>query len=217
MSLPQRYGRRVRELINSVAVWQPGTPVPLGTIMELEDGNFNQLDELASFTGIMKSAPHLETSLDLKSDGVRQRLFQAGAELTNPSALDLNAEASVKIEFTREFDYLLKTPTLKGEHITNLIQVANAVRNLPNWEHKRFYIVHKVFDADEFSFLGNEKSQSAVEISGKGAAIASFLNAGAAAGVSKSGSARVEILGKGGSVAMGLVRIKRDGQTDFVP
>ena len=217
MSLPQRYGKRIRQLIGAVAVWQPGLPVPLGAVMEKEDGRFKEVDQLSTFTDVMKSSPHLERSLDLVSQGVRQIIVQAGAELPSAANLDLTAEASLKYQFSREYSYVLKAPTLKGEHITNLNRIAAELKGHSNWNHKRFYLVYEVYDANQFSFVGNEKHTGAFELTGKGSAILGFLTAGASAGLTKSGSAQVEILGRGGSLAMGLVRIGRDGSTDFVP
>lgn len=217
MSLPERYGKRLRDALGAIAVWQPGDPVPIGTIMTREKKRFNAIDQLSNFTAIATTAKHQDKSLDLVSKGTKQRLFQANAELPGTAGLDLTAEASVKYEFSSEFEYVLKTPTLKGEHITNLNQVAQAVRNDPQWRHKEFFVVHEIYDAEQFSFVGSETRNRKFEISGKGAAILGFLTAGASAGISTSGDAQVSLIGKGGTLAMGLVRIMRDGSTDFVP
>lgn len=217
MSLPERYGKRLRQALGAFPVWLPGTPVALGCIMVKGEGQFRPVDDLSSFTDVMKSAAHQDKSLDLASKGTRQRIFQGNAELPGTAQLDLTAEASLKIEFEREFEYLLKAPTLKGQHITNVNQIAQAVKGLPNWDHDRFYIVHEMYAADEFSFLGTESSKANVEFSGKGAAILGFLSAGASGGLSSSGNVEVKILGKGGSLAMGLVRVKKNGKTDYAP
>lgn len=216
MSLPERYGKRVRSTLGGTAVWMPGTPVPLGAIMVKGEGLFHEADQIANYTDKMKTAPHQDKSLDLVSSGTRQRIFQANAELPGTAQLDLAAEASVKYEFTRAFEYVLKTPILKGSHITNINQIAQVVKAASGWRHKDFYLVHEVYDAVEFSFVGSERSSSSIEIAGKGSAILGFLSAGASAGVKATGNAEVKLIGAGGSVAMGLVRIKKDGTTDFV-
>jgi len=194
----------------------PGTPVPLGTIMVKGEGQFHPFDQISSFTDKMQTAPHQDKSLDLVSNGTRQRIFQANVEVPGTAQLDLTAEASVKYEFSRAFEYVLKTPTLKGSHIANLNQVAQAVRKAEGWRHKDFFLVHEVYDAEEFSFVGSERSSSSIELAGKGSAILGFLTAGASAGIKATGNAEVKLIGAGGSVAMGLVRIKQDGKTDFV-
>jgi hypothetical protein len=216
MSLPERYGKKIKSALGGVAVWMPGTPVPLGTIMVKGEGQFHPFDQISSFTDKMKTAPHQDKSLDLVSSGTKQRIFQANAELPGTAQLDLAAEASVKYEFTQAFEYVLKTPTLKGSHIVNLNQLAQAVKAADGWRHKEFYLVHEVYDAEEFSFVGTERSSSSIELAGKGSAILGFLSAGASAGIKSTGNAEVKLIGAGGSVAMCLVRIKKDGGTDFV-
>jgi hypothetical protein len=217
MSLPEKYGKRIKEAIGAVAVWQPGTPVPLGAIMQKDGRNFEEIDQLASFTSIMQSADHQDKSLDLVSKGTNQRIFQANVELPSAAALDLAADASVKYEFASEFEYILKTPILKGKHITNLNKIAQEVRNKPGWDHDHFFLVHEVFDADGFSFLGTEAKKRNFEFGGKGAGILGFLTAGASLGLKSSGNVDVKVLGKGGTLAIGLVRIRKDGSRDFEP
>ena len=97
------------------------------------------------------------------------------------------------------------------------ISISQAVRALPNWRHKDFYLVHEVYDAETFSFIGVESKKGSLEISGQGSGILSFLTAGASAGLSSSGSVQLKLLGAGGTLAIGLVRIKKDGSLDFVP
>jgi hypothetical protein len=216
MSLPERFNRRVRQLIGANAVWLPGTALHLGSVLVRGEGRFRPFSKLANFGASFEREAHLDRNLNFSSTGTRETLFQANAELKNGSQLDLSAEASVKIEFSRKFEYTVKSPLLKGEHIPNLADVAAAVAGRADWKHDRFYIVYELYVATEFSFIGTEKSGSTVQFTGKGSAIQSFLAGGLSAGLTRTGTADVTLLGKGGPLAMGLVRIKRDGSTDFV-
>jgi hypothetical protein len=74
-----------------------------------------------------------------------------------------------------------------------------------------------VYEAEGFSFIGTEAKRRSLEISGKGAGILGFLTAGASLGLKNSGNVDVKVLGLGGTLAIGLVRIKKDGSTDFEP
>lgn len=216
MSLPKRYGERIKEALKVDAAWLPGKPFTLGTIVGRKDGVFFPKDHLSNFGNPpIQEAAHSDKSLDLCSKGVRTTLFQAGVELPDSAELDLAAEAKLKIEFSREFEYMLKTPILRGRHITNLNQIAQAVHLLPNWDHGRFWVVHETYDATEFSFLGSEQKSQNLEISGKGSAILSFLSAGASVGITATGNVSLKLIGAGGTVAIGLVRIEEDGQLDF--
>lgn len=215
MSLPKAYGKRLKSAIGASPVWLPGSSIDIGSIMIKGEDSFQLAAALGDFTPVMKTAPHVDKSLDLASKGTRQRIFQAGVELPSTAGLDLTAQASVKFEFTNSFEYVLKAPTLKGVHITNILQIASAVRSLPTWDHGRFYIVHELYTADEFTFLGTQASNRNFEFSGKGAGILGLLSAGISAGLSSTGAVDVKILGTGGALAMGLVRIKSDGKPDF--
>lgn len=216
MSLPERFNRRVRQVIGANAVWLPGTPMPLGTVMVRGEGRFRTFSKLTNFGASIESEPHLDRNLNFSSTGTRETLIQGNAELKDSSKLDLSAEAKLKIEFSKKFEYTVKAPTLKGEHITNLDQICATVASHAAWKHDRFYIVFEVYSAEQFSFIGTESSKSAIEFSGKGSSIQSFLAAGASAGLTRTGNADITILGKGGPLAMGLVRVKKDGSTDFV-
>jgi hypothetical protein len=213
MSLPKKYDERIRKALGVRSVWQPGDSMNLGDVLVRKDDRFFAHDELASFGATFKVADHKDKSLDLASSGTKQRIFQANAELPSAAKLDLTAEASVKLEFASKYEFILKTPTLSGHHIANVNQVAMAVYKNANWRHDDYYIVHELYEAAEFTFLGTEQSSSNIEVSGKGAGILSFLTAGASAGISVTGSIDLKIVGTGGPVAMGLVRIKKDGST----
>lgn len=218
MSLPERYSKRVRSALNAIAVWQPGTPLTLGAIMGRNDGIYHQKDDIRRFGNPpLNEAPHLDKSLDLVSSGIRQTIIQGGVELPDAGKLDLTAKASVKLEFTREFEYVLKTATLKGSHLTNLNEIAQAVSKRPDWQHDRFWVVYELYTAEQFSFTGSEKKGEKIEVSGSGAGVLSFLTVGASVGITATGNAAVKIVGQGGPVAMGLVRFRKDGSLDFTP
>ena len=216
MSLPNRFNRRVRQTIGANAVWMPGTPTPLGSVLVRGEGRFRPFAKLADFGATFQTEAHLDRDLNFSSTGTKETLLQANAELKNSSQLDLSGDATLKIQLTRKFEYTVKAPTLKGQHIPNLIDVAPVVASHPNWKHDRYYIVYEVYTAEQFSFIGSEESGSTIELSGKGSAIMSFLAAGVSAGLTKTGTADIVLLGKGGQLAMGLVRIDKKGKTDFV-
>ena len=217
MSLPKNYGSRLRSSLGAIAVWLPGSPVRIGSIMVRDDGQYRLASHLDEFTSNMQFAVHQDKSLDLVSKGTRQRLFQAGVELPSTAKLDLTAEATIKFEFDKSFEYVLKAPTLKGQHITNMLQIANSVGAAPGWQHNRFYIVYELYEAEQFTFLGTQSSKREFEFSGKGAGILGLLTAGAAVGLQSTGDVEVKILGQGGALAIGLVRVKGGGNLDYVP
>jgi len=214
MSLPEIFDQHLRRAINARAVWLPGKPVQIGDIMVKRDDNFHKVGHISDFGATLRSAPHSDISLDLSSAKVRQRIFQAGVELPDTSGLDLAVEASVKIEFAGKTQFLLKTPTLSGSSIQNMLEICNVLKDKPGWRHDKFFIVEETYGATDWSFLGTRETQSNFEISGKGSGILSFLTAGASAGLKTSGTLEVKIMGKGGMIGMNVVRVKKDGSTD---
>ena len=86
---------------------------------------------------------------------------------------------------------------------------------LANWQHDQFFIVHELYTAVDWSFLGTKDKSADVEFTGKGAQILSFLSAGATLGLKSSGSIEVKILGQGGAIAQNVARVRRDGQIVF--
>jgi hypothetical protein len=214
MSLPDAFDKQLRDALNARAVWQPGKPVQIGDIMVRRDDSFHKVGHIADFGATIRSSPHADKSLDLATSKVKQRIFQANAELPGSDQLDLSAEASVKYEFSGKSQFILKTPNLKGLSIDNMLMIAGQLAALPNWKHDKFFIVEETYGAEQWSFLGTKESASNLELSGKGSGILSFLTAGVSVGLKSSGTIDVKMLGGGGMLAMNLVRIRKDGSTD---
>ncbi|MEE9432698.1 MAG: hypothetical protein V3V15_00480 [Sphingorhabdus sp.] len=211
MSLPKRFDKELRRAIAARSVWLPGKPVQLGDILVKRSSSFHKAGHINNFGGTLESAAHSDISLDLKTSKVKQRIFQAGIEMPGTAGLDLSADASVKLEFRGENQFILKTPTLSGASIQNMLQIAMQLSPLNNWRHDKYYIVEEVYGAVDWAFLGSKQNSSNVEIRGKGSGILSFLTAGASLGLKSSGSVDVKIMGKGGMIGMNLVRVRKNG------
>jgi hypothetical protein len=211
MSLPKVFDKQLQDALNARAVWQPGKPVQIGDIMVRRDDSFHKAGHIADFGATIRSSPHADKSLDLATSKVKQRILQGGVELPGSDQLDLSAEASVQYEFAGKSQFVLKTPNLKGLSIDNMLMIAGQLSPLPTWRHDKFFIVEETYGAKTWSFLGTDESASNVQISGKGSGILSFLTAGISAGLKSSGAIDVKMLGKGGMLAMNLVRIRKDG------
>jgi hypothetical protein len=214
-TLPEAFDKQLFRSLNARAVWLPGGSVMLGDVVVRRRGVFNKVAHINSFGAQMQTLSHSDVSLDLSSTSVSQKLFQAGAELSGTANLDLAADASVKLEFTGKSQFLLKTPTLAGGSIQNMLEIAGKVAPLANWQHDKFFIVHELYTAVDWSFLGTKEKSAAIEFTGKGAAVLSFVTAGVTLGLKSSGSIEVKILGKGGAIAQNVARVKRDGQLIF--
>jgi len=214
-SLPEAFDKQLFRSLAARAVWLPGKAVTLGDVVQRRNGEFHKVAHINNFGAQMQTMGHSDTSLDLSSTSVSQKIFQLGAELPDTANLDLSADASVKLAFKGKSQFVLKTPTLAGGSIQNLLEIAGIVAPLANWQHDQFFIVHELYTAVDWSFLGTKDKSADVEFTGKGAAILSFLSAGATLGLKSSGSIEVKILGQGGAIAQNVARVRRDGQIVF--
>ena len=214
-TLPEAFDSALRKAIAARAVWLPGKAVQIGDVLVRQNDQFRKVAHISAFSATAQVMPHTDISLDLKTARVKQRLFQANAELPDTAALDLSAEASVKLEFGGKSEFMLKTPTLSGVSIQNMLEIGQRLGPLATWKHEKFFIVEELYSAADWSFLGNTSNSSNFELSGKGAGILSFLTAGISFGLKSSGNVDLKIMGKGGAVAMNLAKVRRDGSLEF--
>jgi hypothetical protein len=197
------------------AVWMPGEPLTVGKVVRrTQPGIFTEVATLQDFGINPTITPHSDRSLNLISKGVSEKIFQFDVQVEQDQ-LDLDAEAKVVLEFKKEFEFVLKTPTLKGASIGSLAKVGQQLAGANGWNHEKFCLVYESYEAGEFTFLGTLSRASKIEVSGKGSGIISFLTAGASAGIKKSGKTEVDLVGVGGPVAMGLVKIEPNGNLNF--
>lgn len=152
-------------------------------------------------------------SLKFQARGVSSTLLQAGAEV-DPAHIDTRANAEFKIEFKSKNTYFIRTPQLAGVGISDLLKVGRAIKRLPDWRFKEYFIASAVYRAKEFVFLGSQSKNKTIRFGGLGSAILDFITVGASAKVAKvtTSSVGVEIIGEGGPVAMNVTRIKKDGR-----
>lgn len=214
MGLPEKFDNRLKENLALRAVWLPGTEIELGAVMQHEDGKFRRVANLSDF-GVPFRSRKLsgKVSLAFQARGVRSTVLQAGAEV-DPMHIDAKAKAEFKIEFKSKDTYFIRTPQLSAVGISNLLRVGRAIKELPGWRHKDYFIASEVYRAKEFLFLGSRSKNKTIRFGGLGSAILDFINVGASAKVARvsASSVGVEIIGEGGPVAMNVARFKKDGR-----
>jgi len=93
------------------------------------------------------------------------------------------------------------------------MSVARKIAELPDWDHLGNYVVHKVWSAKDFVFLGNLESNTEIEFEGKGTFIRNIFTNGISSGLSVNGghSMNLEIMGESGPIVMQVFRVKRNG------
>ena len=147
----------------------------------------------------------------------RRGRLQERVVVVRRGRLDLGADAELKIAFSGEEGYFLRTPDLTGTQIDNLLGVANKVSPRPDWKPGKYFIAHTVYHAEEFVFLGSKGRNRSMKFRGAGKAILSFLTLGLAGELERTSAQKltVEIIGQAGPVAVGVARIKRNGEIEF--
>ena len=214
MGLPGKFDGRLKRNLGVRAVWLPGSEIVLGTVLQRRDEAFLPIASLGDFGVTFAPRSMLnQVSLTFQARGVSSTVVQAGAQV-DLSRIDTKANAEIEIGFKREATYLIRTPTLSGEEIGSLLTIGNALKEAPGWNHSRYFVVAGVYRAGEFLFLGSQTGNQTVRFGGRGDAIRDFLTVGASANVARtsSSSVSIEIVGRGGPVAMRVVRFKRDGR-----
>ncbi|MEX0980561.1 MAG: hypothetical protein WDZ47_00600 [Bacteroidales bacterium] len=119
------------------------------------------------------------------------------------------------IPFNKENSYFLKTSKLSGKGMVSALGIASRIAKLANWDFQRNYVVHQVYHAEDFVFLGSAAKDGSVTFKGSGEAVRNFIEAGSSAELARTGSQglSIEVTDKaGGAVVMRLFRIKRNGE-----
>jgi len=214
MSLPQKYDRRIRRVLRLRAVWQPGAVIDLGDVVTLRRGVFVPVEAFSDFRVSFRRKRGKEAELTLNSRGVSETLIQAGEQLDSAAALKPNLRAQLEIRFDRSNAYYLRTPKLGSVVMDNLASVGRTVATLDSWDFARNYIVWKVLEAEQFTFIGSREKNRKIVFSGQGKALTRLLTAGISTGITRTSSKKLdlEIVGTGGPVAIGVTRVRRDGR-----
>jgi len=214
MSLPKKYAQRIRRVLGLRAVWLPGAVIDLGDIVTLRRGVFVPVEALSDLGVSFRRRRGREARLTLNSQGVSETLFQTGTELGDVAELKPNLSARLEIEFARSDSYSLRTPALNSVAMDNLASVGRAIAKRSDWDFGRNYIVWKVLQAKQFTFIGTRSKNRKISFSGNGKALAKLLTTGVSTGITRTSSRKLdlEIIGEGGPIAIGVTRVRRDGK-----
>ncbi len=213
MSLIKKYDKTLRRRLALRAIWLPGTEVRVGDIMLLKDGALVSVGNLKgeNIPYNVRSIGEAQ-SINLQSTGVSQVITQNGTKVSL-SKLDTNAEAELTLTLKHENSYYLRTPVLSGTSLDQAMSIARIIAKLPSWDHLRNFVVHKIWRAEDFVFLGNLDNSSEINFTGKGEFIRNLINNGISSDLSISSghSMNLEIMGKSGPIVMQVFRVKRNG------
>jgi hypothetical protein len=214
MNIARKYDKTLQRRYSLRAVWLPGTDIKIGDILILKDGALVSVGNIGN-EGIPfeEEVVAAMDTLDIKSAGVSKTLLQNNTKVAF-SEIKTSEEVELNISFNEENSYFLKTARLSGRGMVSALGIAGRIARQANWDFQRNYVVHQVYHAEDFVFLGSSAKGSKVTFKGSGEAVRNFIEAGSIAELSRTGSRSlsIEVTDKaGGAVVMRLFRVKRNG------
>ena len=203
MNLARKYDRTLRRRYSFRAVWLPGTDIKIGDILILKDGALVSVGNISN-EGIPFEEEVIADmdTLNIKSTGVSKTLLQNGTKVVLDE-IDTSGEVELNISFNKENSYFLKASKLSGKGMVSALGIASQIATLANWDFQRNYVVHQVYHAEDFVFLGSAAKDSSVTFKGSGEAVRNFISQGISAELTRTGSQSlsIEVTDKAGGVS----------------
>jgi hypothetical protein len=159
-TVPEACDKQLFRSLGARAVWLPGEDRAARRRGRRAQWRFNKVAHINSFGAQMQTLWHSDTSLDLSSTSVKQTIFQRGASARHREPRP-SADASVKLEFTASRSSCSRPRRcrrLDPEPARDRRQWSPA---LANWQHDKFFIVHELYTAVDWSFLGTKDKSAA--------------------------------------------------------
>jgi hypothetical protein len=213
-SLPAKFDKALRQKLGARAVWLPGSPLTVGSIMMVDKKVLKLVDHVSSFGVQIQSSQSSEGTLSLRSSKTKATIIQGSANYGDDTTqLDLSAKARLEISFSSATEFFLASGAVQCTAITNMLAVGKAIAKSAGWtgeDYDNFYIVHEAYVAPSYTLLGSEKKASSIKFDGTGAAVVNFLKVGANIGLTSSGSTELNVSGAG-ALAINLFRVTKTG------
>jgi hypothetical protein len=208
MSLGKKYRDAVSGQLNRHAVWEPGDPIATGDYGRLDEKGFLKLGHIREFdVGVEPVIEHSEPKLfEFTSKGTTV----ARAEASTPDTISDIASAALKIAFTEADSIYLRADHTVTSAISNLREVANALRLTSRWEYG-WLVVNGVTTARRLSVVLSDKEGAEIVVRGSVNLLNAF-QAGtvqAGAGLAVEGDTAYKAIGTSGPFLCDLVRLRR--------
>jgi len=211
--LAQNYGRIVKRELNAHAAWFPVTNTfEVGDYGLIEDGTFRPIGKISrKYPDIeVKTQPGNKTAIDFKTEGTTSTVMDMNGGVTTYQALG-NAEAQLKINFSRENSAMIKAETTSIQ-MTNIGEVADALKKKGDWTRK-YKIVSAVYVGKHATVLCSREAGTELTLSAK-ADILQAVEAGkanVALAISSNKSGVFHSVGETGVIALELFKLKLIG------
>ena len=208
MGIAQLFEDVITKHLRAHAAWMPITNnFKLGDYGLISNGVFTKMGNVQDDFGVSFSqAQGPEANLDFVSESTRVIKFAGGVEVPNlPSGA---IDAKVVLKFEKERSLMVKAPTIAVTNIENVNALFEQLKTKGNWDRK-FIVVFQTYFATDAVIISNIDAGTEISLSGDAKALESFKLGNAAFEVSSNKKAGLQLLGKGGIIALGLVRLKK--------
>lgn len=181
-SVHQLYARDVYENLKYRPTWLPGTPMYLGTVGVIEDGQFRAVTDLnrlgIPFEEIIDSD---HDTIDFTSKGGVSIAFKAAGEVNPRFQAVVEANAGILVEFSRVGAVLLQMRDVSLNRIADQSQLrrdmlrAVAVGDESKQWRKEWVVITEVARADIATIVISNSGRSRLELNASGSAASTSL------------------------------------------
>ncbi len=208
MGIAQQFEQIITQQLRAHAAWMPVTNnYKLGDYGVISNGIFNKMGNIKEdFDVTFTQAQGPEANLDFVSDSTRVIKFAGGAEVPVIPAGAIDAKVALKFE--RERSLMIKAPTITVTNIENVNSVFNQLKAQGSWDRK-FIIVFQTYFANDAVIISTIDAGTEINFSGNASALQNFKLGNAGIEINSNKKVGLQILGKAGILALGLVRVKK--------
>ncbi|WP_250000902.1 hypothetical protein [Actinoplanes sp. M2I2] len=208
MGTARKFNKILHAELDVNAAWMPVTNTfALGDYGVISDGVFVKMGNIAEYGIDFTAASGPPAKLRFRSDGTRVTKFLVDAEV--PSIPQINAEASIRIEFSRADSFYIDAPVLTVDTIEDVAKVGRALRETEGWR-RRYRVVWSTYSGQGSTIISSRTADSTFEIHAK-ADVLHLLELGQAqAGITLSGdrAAGLEVVAASGVIGLRLFKLR---------
>lgn len=207
MGVPNQFNDIIQKHLNVFAAWVPiVNRFSLGDYGIMADGVFSKLGNVKEDFGVTFSTGEgSEASIDFTS--ANARVFKLNGD-TKVDVIPAGAvNASVKIEFTGEKSFMVKSPSITVTTIENINSLAKQLKDKDGWDGK-WRVVYQVYNAHDALVVSTIASGTTITFSGDANALGQMKLGSAGINIDTNRELGLKINGKNGVIGLGLFRIK---------
>ncbi|MCH9683010.1 MAG: hypothetical protein K0V04_16360 [Deltaproteobacteria bacterium] len=223
MSTAAIFDRTLRHQLSHHAAWLPlVTAFSLGDYGYFDGGVFRSVGNVADFGVKFQTVTGGSTQLNYVTSAGTSVDYHLDGQGTVTTLPETNASATIQYSFKRKRSFILKAPTIVSTRIENLAEVVAGVQhNVEHgWDH-RYKLVTELLTAKGATFLATSSHDTKISLSGSASVLRNFHLGNATdpsqVQVESDKSLSLQLVGKQGPCALGLIRLRHHRKTGLQP